>query len=219
MAKQKSQEKPERLEDTHVVALSQRLENFGNLRTLAYRGLELAHYEIEPAINNHPNDIETAAYQIISTWSKNQEDRTQALTKLKTALHECELGSLVSVLEESEGHTMPNSSLAGGLLDPVIQRLSQCFTDAGLLRQFAYGALKMKSHDIESAISNHPNDIQSAAHDVLRKWQFTQADREEALRNLFAALEESNLKSLAEELKQWMRTSKPLITEERKHLS
>ena len=179
----------------------------------------MGHHQVEKAINNHPSDIETAACQIISTWSKNQEDRAEALTKLKTALQECELGSLVSALEESEGQTLPNLSSAGELLDSDIQRLSQRFTDVGLLRQLAYGGLKMKSHDIESAISNHPNDIQSAAHNVLRKWQFTQVNREEALRNLLAALEENSLKSLAEELKQMMRTSNPLITEERKHLS
>ena len=213
-----SQRKPEMLEDAHLVILSQRLGNFGNLRTLAYRGLALEHHQVESAINNHPSNIQTAAYEVMSTWSKNQEDRDEALNKLKTALEECDLGSLVSALEESEGCTMPSSSPAVGLLDSDIQRLSQRFSDAGLLRQFAYGGLKMKSHDIESSISNHPSDIQAAAHDVLRKWQLTQENQVKAQRNLLDALEVSSLRSFADELKEWkMKSNSSLpLSEERK---
>ena len=76
----------------------------------------------------------------------------------------------------------------------------------------------MESHEIQAAISNHPSDIKAAAHDVLRKWQLAQGSREEALRSLLTALEESNLKSFAEELKKWkMKSNSSLpLSEERK---
>ena len=218
MAKQASRENSRRLEDTHLVSLSQKLGNLGHLRSLACRGLTLEYSEIEPAINNHSNDIQTAAYEILSTWSKDQQDRVEAHIKLNSALRGCDLGFLANVLEESDGKTMHSTS-PRLLMDSDIQRLSQRFTDAGLLRQFAYRGLKMESHDIESAISNRPSDIQAAAHDILRKWQLTQGNREEAFRYLFVALVESNMKSLAEDLKQLKYNSLVLMSEERKCLN
>ena len=213
-----TEENPTRLEDKHLFSLSQNLGNAGNLRTLAYRGLTLEHSEVESAVNNHPNDIQSAAFEVFSTWSKDQQDRTEAHIKLKSALRECDLGFLANILEESDDKTMHSTFPLRSLMDSDIQQLSQRFTDAGLLRQFAYGGLKMKSHDIESSISNHPSDIQAAAHDVLRKWQLTQGDREEALKNLFIALEECNMMSLAEDLKQLKSNSSVLMSKERKSL-
>ena len=219
MEKQASYGISERLEDTHIVILSQSLGNFGNLRTLAYGGLTLEHPQVESAIENHPNDIQTAAHKIISTWSQDQENRAEALTKLKTALQKCDMGSLVSVLEESEHTTLPSSFPTVRLLDSDIQQLSQWFTDQGLLRQFAYGGLKMKPHEIESAINNHPGDIQAAAHAVLRNWQLAQGNQHKALGNLLAALEESNLKSFEEKLKKMKMKStfSTPMTDERKY--
>ena len=218
MAKQASRKYTWRLEDKHLFSLSQNLGNTGNLRTLAYRGLVLEHSQVESAINNHPNDIQTAAYEVLSTWSKDQQDRAEAHIKLNSALHECDLGILTNVFEDSDVKIMLNRS-SRSLMDSDIQQFSQWFTDVGLLRQFTYGGLKMKSHNIESSISNYPRDIQAAAHDVLRKWQLTQGNREEALRYLFDALEESNMKSLAEDLKQLKSNSPVLMSEERKSLN
>ena len=116
---------------------------------------------------------------------------------------------------------MHSTSPPRSLMGSDIQQLSQRFTNAGLLRQFAYRGLKMESQDIESSISNHTSDIQAAAHDVLRKWQLTQDNQEEAMHNLLTALKQSNLKSFAEELKQWMMKHNSLapMTEERKYQS
>ena len=214
-------EKPRRLEDEHLFNLSQKLGSVGNLEKLAYRGLTLEHHQVESALKNHPSDIQTAAYEILSAWSKDYENRVQAYSNLKAALQECDLVFLTCLLEESEGNITPSASPLAGLLDSHIQRLSERFTDVGILKQLAYRGFKMESHDIQSAISNNPSDIQSAAHDVLRKWQLTQGNREEAMDNLLTALEQSNLKSFAEELKQWMMKHNSLapMTEERKYQS
>ena len=213
------EETPRRLEDKHIFSLSQNLGNAGNLRTLTYRGLTLEHAQVESAINNHPNDIQAAAYEVLSTWSKDQQDRAEAYIKLNSALQEYDLGFFANALEDSDGKTKRSTSPSRSLMDSDIQQLSQRFTNAGLLRQFAYRGLKMESQDIESSISNHPSDIQAAAHDVLRKWQLTQGNREEAMHNLITALEQSNLKNMAEELKQWMMKHNSLapMTEERKY--
>ena len=213
-----SDEKPRRLEHTHLVKLSQRLTDVGNLEKLAYRGLSLGHHEVQSAFENHPSEIQEAAYQILSTWSKGQEDREEAYNNLKAALEECNLVFLTSELEESAVKIKPSPPPSGLLLDSDVQWLSERFTEEGVLKKLAYRGLKMESHDIQSAIKNHPNDIQSAAHDVLRKWQITQSNREEALRNLLAALEKSNMKSFAEELKQRKMKSSTslLLSEDRK---
>ena len=218
MAKRASDEVTMRLEDTNLVKLSQRLTDVAILETLAYRGLTLEHHEIESAIKNHPGKIQEAAYKIMSTWVSAQEDRVQAYINLKTALQECGLAFLMQVLEESQVNTTASSCPLRSLLDSDVQRLSERFTDVGVLKQLGYRGLKMESHEIQSAISNHPSDIQAAAHDVLRKWQLAQGNREKALRSLLTALEESNLKSFAEELKKWkMKSNSSLsLSEERK---
>ena len=221
MAKRASDKITTRLEDTHLVKLSQRLTDVGILENLAYRGLTLEHNKIESAIKNHPREIQEAAYKIMSTWVSAQENRFQAYINLKTALQECGLAFLMQVLEESQEESevsaTASSSPLRSLLDSDVQRLSKRFTDQGLLKQLAYRGLKMESHDIQAAISNHPSDIQAAAHDVLRKWQLAQGNREEALRSLLTALEESNLKRFAEELKEWkMKSNSTLpLSEER----
>ena len=70
------------LTDEHLVQLPQRLTNFGNLRSLAYRGLKLEHEEheeIEQPITNQPNDVQSAAHDILQTWVKQQETREKGL--------------------------------------------------------------------------------------------------------------------------------------------
>ena len=125
------------------------------------------------------------------------------------------------MLEESEVKTRPSAPPSGLLLDSDIQWLSERFTEKGQLKQLAHRGLKMETHYIQLGINNHPNDFQSAVHDVLRKWQFTQVNREEALHNLLAALEESNFESFAEEMKKLKTRSSTsfLLSEDRKYFS
>ena len=51
-----SDEKSRRLEDTHLVMLSQRLTDVGDIEKLAYRGLSLQHHEVQPAFENNPSE-------------------------------------------------------------------------------------------------------------------------------------------------------------------
>ena len=86
------------LTDAHVVQLSRELTNLGDLRKLAYRGLKLESSDVESAITNAPNDIQTAAYRILQEWMKQQEHEEEIYTDLKEALNECNMKMLVSKL-------------------------------------------------------------------------------------------------------------------------
>ena len=72
-------------------------------------------------------------------------------------------------------------------------------TNKGELNKLAYRGLKLEIEDVESAFNNNPNDIQSAAHKVLRIWLQKQT-KESALSALHAALQECGMKGLSDEL-------------------
>ena len=88
------------LTDAHVVQVSKELTTRGDLNKLAYRGLKLEPSEVESAITNAPNDIQTAAYSVLREWMKQQEHREETYTDLKEALAECNMKMLVSKLTE-----------------------------------------------------------------------------------------------------------------------
>ena len=90
------------LTDEHLVRLSQRLTNYGNLRSLAYRGLKLEYEEIEMSITNKPNDVQSAAYDILQTWAKQQETKEKAFSDVYAALKESQLQMLAEELLQWE---------------------------------------------------------------------------------------------------------------------
>ena len=97
------------LPDAHVLQRSQRLTNFGELRNLGYRGLNLEHHEVGPVISNNLKDIHTASYEVLKIWLKKQPNRREAYRSLVDTLTECEMHMLVSELkqltEEKSDHT------------------------------------------------------------------------------------------------------------------
>ena len=70
-------------------------------------------------------------------------------------------------------------------------------------RCLAYRGPKLEHEEIETSITNNPNDVQSAAHGILQTWSKQQETREKAFTEIYAALQESQLQMLAEELMQW----------------
>ena len=75
----------------------------------------------------------------------------------------------------------------------------------------AYLGLRLKPSDVESAITNAPNDIQTASHRVLQKWMKQQERREEAYPKLVEALNECSMNMLALQLKEWVESPNPEI--------
>ena len=80
-------------------------------------------------------------------------------------------------------------------------KLSNKITKPSMLRTLATVGLQMKETTVDSQLVNHPNDINSAAYEVLKEWRNTQVDQTEAYTNICLALrhEDVDLESLINE--------------------
>ena len=93
---------------------------------------------------------------------------------------------------------------SGTLTDALIVELSDRISNKDKLRTFGINVLKIPEHTIESAVTNNPRSIQSAAYDVLSLWGKQQNNRQEAFSSLQAALGGSGLDDLADSLSRWV---------------
>ena len=93
---------------------------------------------------------------------------------------------------------------SGTLTDALIVELSDRISNKDKLRKFGITVLKIPENTIESAVTNNPRSIQSAAYDVLSLWQKQQTNRQEAFSSLQAALGGSELDDLANSLSRWV---------------
>ena len=100
------------LTEVHVFQLSRELTNLGDLHKLAYRGLKLEPSDVEAAITNAPNDIQTAAHRVLQEWMKQQERREEAYSKLLEALNECSMNMLASQLKEWVESPIPATQMS-----------------------------------------------------------------------------------------------------------
>ena len=64
--------------------------------------------------------------------------------------------------------------------DKDILGIGHKITDYGILWQLAYAGLKLKHHEVEPIVTNKQNDIQSATHELLSKWQRKQNSKKNA---------------------------------------
>ena len=190
------------LTDEHLVRLSQRLTNYGNLRSLAYRGLKLEHEEIETSIMNNHNDVQSAAYDILQTWMKQQETRENAFSEMYAALQESQLQMLAEELLQWEENRRRGTNQGPTLNEMVIKKLSQNIRNIGDLRTLAYRGLKLDSLQIESAISGKAEDCQASGNAILLDWLKEQKHCQEAFNSLKTALQECGMQTLADELHQ-----------------
>ena len=193
------------LTDEHIVKISQRLTNYGNLRSLAYRGLKLEHQEIETSITNNPNDVQSAAHDILQTWSKQKETREEAFGDIYAALQESQLEMLAEELLQWEENRGRETNQGPILNELGIKQLSQSFRSIGDLRTLAYRGLKLDSSDIESVITNKAEDCQAVGNEILLTWLKGQKDCEEGFNNLKTALQECGMQALAGQLHQFVK--------------
>ena len=203
------------LTDEHLVRLSQRLTNYGNLRSLAYRGLKLEHEEIETSITNNPNDVQSAAHYILQTWVKQQETREKAFSGIYLALKESQLQMLADELLQWEENRGRETNQGGVLNELGIKKLAQNIRSAGELRTLAYRGLKLDSSHIESAISGKADDCQAAVSEILLNWLKEQKNCQEAFSNLKTALQECGMQKLADELHQCVNSTETEIEAEK----
>ena len=85
------------LKDEHLVKLSQRISSERELLELGVNGLKLKDYVIKTALYNK-RDIQSAVYEVLSSWLKRYENREEAFGLLETALKECDMKSLADEL-------------------------------------------------------------------------------------------------------------------------
>ena len=194
------------LQDEHLLNIAQKVTDYGILRKLAYRGLKLEDHEIQLSITGKQNDVQMAAHELLRIWLKMQNNKEEAFTNLHAALQECQLEMLADELvkdsEKGNNAQQPNEILK----DVHVHQLAAKITNSGELRKLAYRGLKLEAEDIESAVTNHGDDIQSAAHKVLRTWCLQQP-KQEALGSLHEALRECKMKGLSAELTKWVEGS------------
>ena len=86
------------LKDEHLVSLSQRITSEKELLELGVKGLKLEDYIIQTALFNHNRDIQSAVYDVLSSWVKQCESREEALGHLQTALKRCSMKLLADEL-------------------------------------------------------------------------------------------------------------------------
>ena len=96
------------LKDEHLVKLSQRISSERELLELGVNGLKLKDYVIKTALYNK-REIQSAVYEVLSSWLKRYESREEAFGLLETALKECNMKSLAEELLEWTANSSASS--------------------------------------------------------------------------------------------------------------
>ena len=86
------------LKDEHLVSLSQRITSEKEPLELGVKGLKLEDFIIKSALFNHKQDIQSAVYDVLSSWVKQYESREEAFGHLQTALKRCNMKLLADEL-------------------------------------------------------------------------------------------------------------------------
>ena len=89
------------LEDSHILYLSKRITSEQKLMDLGVIVLNLPDFNIKSALCDHKDSIQSAAYDVLSTWLEKQYDRQTAFTTLHAALLKCDaFRSVAAELEQ-----------------------------------------------------------------------------------------------------------------------
>ena len=198
------------LTDAHIVQLSERLTNYGNLRSLAYRGLRLEHHLVESATTSK-QPIEASSYHLLNSWVKQQVNRRVACQCLYLALNECQMPMLAEELaqwvQNKEDHLVHGKSSSTDILsEKHILWLSKTLS-MGELMQLAYGSLQLNPPEIEATIAKKQNNVSSAVNGILQVWLDRQENRNGSLNNFCEALNQCGLKRLVDGLRRVTQSS------------
>ena len=98
------------LEDGHLVLLSQKITSGEQLRLLGINTLGLKSAVVETALYDHRTSIQEATYKVVSTWRNQQENSSEAFSKLITSLQRCQMNQLANELVHYETN-LPETSL------------------------------------------------------------------------------------------------------------
>ena len=85
------------------------------------------------------------------------------------------------------------------LTDDDVLRICARVGNRGNLRELA-GKLGLKSHEVNTAFTNHPGQIQEAANEVLNKWMQSQENLKKAFKDMYKALSKAELGRVANDV-------------------
>ena len=98
------------LTDANVVQLSERIADKNELLRLGEVVLKLPDHRIRSALTNNPRSIQSAAYDVLSIWVRQQTNRKTAYSELQNSLINNEMSYLAKELTEQVG---PKENLHG----------------------------------------------------------------------------------------------------------
>ena len=90
----------------------------------------------------------------------------------------------------------------GSLADHHVLSLAQRITNKQQLQELGLKVLKLEQHVIDAALYNE-QQIQDAAHSVLKTWRDTHEHSQDAYRALYTGLAKNGWRNMANELKEW----------------
>ena len=88
------------LGDPDILHLSERITNRDELMKLGVDVLKLADSKIKSALYDHRDSINSAAYEVLSSWRVQQENRYQAFSVLMSSLAQHNMSYLLTPEEE-----------------------------------------------------------------------------------------------------------------------
>ena len=98
------------LEDSHILDVSKRITSEEELLMLGVKGLGLPNFKIQSALYDKKR-ILPAAYEVLSTWRKQQESGHDDYPNLISALEKVEMNQLAAELQEWVHRTAKQTKL------------------------------------------------------------------------------------------------------------
>ena len=86
---------PDGFTSPKLLRLSKKLTSVNDLRRLGIDGLRLEATKVDSCKQNNPNDIISAAYDLLTEWSKSQPNKITASKNIREALKRAEMSSLI----------------------------------------------------------------------------------------------------------------------------
>ena len=117
----------------------------------------------------------------------------------------CSRGSFVGILSYGYDTNFVLSQiiqfLSGELDDSHVLELSRRITSQSELLNLGINGLRLRENIIDAAVYRHPQEIQNAAHDVLKEWVKRQSNRVDAYHSLLRCLKQCEMNELARDLR------------------
>ena len=96
------------LNDSDLLKLSERITNRDELMKLGVNDLKLPDCKIKSALYDHRDSINSAAYEVLSSWQLQHENRNDAHNILLSSLTQHNMMYLIGAIQEAGGEITAN---------------------------------------------------------------------------------------------------------------